>query len=204
MRRNLPEREALALRGAQLALRPARLCPTASPTACSASAWRSAIRVAAYGRQFRRPRAAVAGLREGGLIHVPINTRRSTPSRATSSTVGRVRCSATPTWRPRRGLPGSDLPCEWRGTLHGGQERDVLEWAQAGGTDTAPAIALDEGGHPRSRCTPRAPPPRLGRDDEPSCAARRIHQHACSPPTSASRTARSPRRRCTTRRRCTF
>ena len=94
-------------------------------------------RVAAYGRNSDAYVLLWLGCVKAGLIHVPINYALLDAELryiVEQSGARALFCDADMATHVE--ALGSDLPCEWRGTLHGGHERDVLEWAQAGGTRT--------------------------------------------------------------------
>ena len=144
VRRN-PEREALRFEGRSW--RYAQLDRAANRVANRLLGLGLAVgdRVAAYGRNSDAYVLLWLGCVKAGLIHVPINYALLDAELryiVEQSGARALFCDADMATHVE--ALGSDLPCEWRGTLHGGHERDVLEWAQAGGTDTAPAIALDE------------------------------------------------------------
>lgn len=144
VRRN-PEREALRFEGRSW--RYAQLERAANRVAnrLLALGLKTGDRVAAYGRNSDAYVLLWLGCVKAGLIHVPINYALLDAELryiVEQSGARALFCDADMATHVE--VLGSTLPCEWHGTLHGGQDRDILAWAQAGGSDAAPALDLDE------------------------------------------------------------
>lgn len=103
-------------------------------------------RVAAYGRNSDAYVLLWLGCVKAGLIHVPINYALLDAELryiVDQSGARALFCDADMATHVE--ALGPTLACEWRGTLHGGSGRDVLEWARGAGDDAAPDIgATDE------------------------------------------------------------
>ena len=158
VRRN-PEREALRFEGRSW--RYAQLDRAANRVANRLLGLGLAVgdRVAAYGRNSDAYVLLWLGCVKAGLIHVPINYALLDAELryiVEQSGARALFCDADMATHVE--ALGSDLPCEWRGTLHDGQERDVLEGMDHRADDADHAI-LD-----RHRERDQAPHRAVGED----------------------------------------
>ncbi|NMG45121.1 long-chain-fatty-acid--CoA ligase [Aromatoleum toluvorans] len=102
-------------------------------------------RVAAYGRNSDAYVLLWLACVKAGLIHVPVNyALRDAELGYIVGQSGARALFCDPDMATHVEALGPELACEWRGTLHGGDGRDVLAWAGAGGEVAAPEIDGDE------------------------------------------------------------
>lgn len=102
-------------------------------------------RVAAYGRNSDAYVLLWLGCVRAGLIHVPINyALLDAELRYIVEQSGARALFSDPDMAGHVQALGSTLGGITQGTLFGGDQADVLSWAQAAGNDAAPAIAVRE------------------------------------------------------------